>query len=501
MKKIINWKLIFLLFFLVLFAVFLFTFKLLSNPPSLETDEASIAYNSALISQNFRDQNNRFLPVFILASDKTDWKQPILIYLTATSFKIFGISLLSYKLVNVFVCLITVILFFYLLKLIFKKNIYAVFGTLTLITTPIVIITTRIGNESILPLFFSTLWLLSLLLFRKERKLRFIVINALTLGIGFYSFKGMRIIIPIWALLSCIFIYFQNFFISVKKTLLNRQFLVQIITFIIFIAPFFLIIPLLEAKYPGAIFDHQSVIFRSIYSFFYYWLSNLSLSFWFTTPDIGKVYTVGLFGAILLVNLPLFLIGIVNAVKKISIHFFILACFIFTPIFFSLPQSINYTHRLIASIPFIIIIITFGFKNLMEKFKNKKYSKYFLVFLTILFSLNFFIFFKFYYFEYPKLNTTQESFGKITYPAFKSLYNQSKITNFIPYIQEDIYNREGDETKFYNFAFFNNSLKFWKLGESLPKNTVLLTQNSSMKNFNNINSSSLSSDLNILISQ
>ena len=101
------------IFILVIFAAFLFTFKLLSNPPSLETDEGSIAYNSALISQNLHDQNGRFLPFFILSSDKTDWKQPVLIYLIAFIFKIFGISLLAFKLVNVFISLITVVLFFY----------------------------------------------------------------------------------------------------------------------------------------------------------------------------------------------------------------------------------------------------------------------------------------------------------------------------------------------------------------------------------------------------
>jgi 4-amino-4-deoxy-L-arabinose transferase-like glycosyltransferase len=478
------------LLILISLTVLLFTFKLLSNPPSLETDEASIAYNSALMSQNLHDQNNRFLPFFILSGDKTDWKQPVLIYLTAITFKVFGISLLSYKLVNVFVSLITVILFFYLLKLIFKKNTYAFFGTLALITTPIVIITTRIGNESILPIFFSTLWLLSLLLFQKNNQLKFIIINALCLGIGFYSFKGMRIIVPIWAILSCLFIYFQN-----KKSILNRQFLTQIITFIIFISPFFLIIPFLESKYPGSIFDRQSVSFNSIYSFFYYWLSNLSLSFWFTTPDVGKIYTVGSFGAILLVNLPLFLIGVINSLKNKSIIFFSLICFLVTPILFYLPKSTDYTHRLIASIPFLIIIITFGFKILFEKFFKLT------IFFTILFCLNFIVFSKFYYFEYPHINPTQEAFGKTSYLTFKTFAQYSKKTQSDPYIQEDIFYNESDENRFYNIVYFKNSLKLWKLGSLLPKNTILLTQNESLKDFTNVHAQKLPTNINILVSQ
>ncbi|HOZ81237.1 MAG TPA: hypothetical protein PK370_03395, partial [Candidatus Woesebacteria bacterium] len=84
-----------------IFGLFLFIFRILTVPPGIETDEGSIAYNASLISKNFRDQNQRFLPFFILSSDKLDWKQPVLIYLSALYFKIFGASLLVFKLVNI----------------------------------------------------------------------------------------------------------------------------------------------------------------------------------------------------------------------------------------------------------------------------------------------------------------------------------------------------------------------------------------------------------------
>lgn len=497
------------IFFLVLISFFLLTFKLLSNPPSLETDEGSIAYNSALISKNLRDQNNRFLPFFILSSDRIDWKQPVLIYLTAFIFKIFGISLLAYKLVNVSIVLITLILFFNLLKIIFKNFFYAFFGTLTLILNPIVIITTRIGNESILPIFFSTVWLLSLLLFKSKQQIRFIIINALTLGIGFYSFKGMRIIIPIWTILSCLFIFYQNlttkinfknFLFLFKQIITNNKFLKQIITFVVLISPFFLIIPILEIKYAGSIFDRQSVSFESVHHFFFYWLSNLSLNFWFSTPDIGKIYLVEPFGAILLTILPLFLIGLINSVKKFSIFSFVLICLVTTPMLFSLAHSINYTHRLIGAIPFIIIISTFGLKNILDKLKKPSQKKVFNIIFFTTIIINFFAFFKFYYFKYPKLSSTETYFGKNTYLPLLELSIQSKNNQYPPYIQDGIFTSEGDENKFYNVAYFNSGLKLWKLGQPLPEKAILLTQNKTMENFTNISSEKLSSDFNILIS-
>ena len=103
-------------------AVFLFTFKILQVPPGVETDEGVIAHNAALISKTGRDQNGRFLPVFILSSDQLDWKQPVLIYLTAIYFKIFGTSLLVFKLVNVSLVLVSLGLMWILLKELFGDS-------------------------------------------------------------------------------------------------------------------------------------------------------------------------------------------------------------------------------------------------------------------------------------------------------------------------------------------------------------------------------------------
>lgn len=101
-------------------AIFIFSYNILNNPPGLETNEGSISYNAILISKNFRDQNNRFMPFFILSSDNVDWKQPVLIYSSAIMFKIFSASLLNFKLVNVIYSLLTVLLIFTLTRLIIK---------------------------------------------------------------------------------------------------------------------------------------------------------------------------------------------------------------------------------------------------------------------------------------------------------------------------------------------------------------------------------------------
>ncbi len=486
--KEFNLPILFFLLFLLIF-----TYKITSLPPGLETDEGSIAYNSALISQTLRDQNDRFLPFFILSSDKIDWKQPVLIYLNALYFKIFGTSLLVYKLSNVTITLLATYLLYKILKNIFKDRKYAYLGILLYITTPIIIITTRITNESILPSLFSCLWLLSLLNYKQNSSLKHIIINALSLGVAFYSFKGMRIIVPIWTIISC-------FFILIQSQSKNKSFLKPITFFLIFLLPFFLIAPILELKYAGAVFDRQVISVDSIYNYFYYWLSNTSLAFWFTTPDIGKIYNVATFGALLLINVLPFLLGSFEALKKKSINTFILICFITTPFLFGLAHSLSYPHRLTASLPFIIILIINGLKSLPEYLKDKKHLNFAYLIFIFLFLLNTADFIHYYYFEYPHLNTTQTAFGQKSNQAFKELAKISKKNNAIPYIQESIYQSEADENKFYNIVYFNNTLKIWKLGEKVDTSSVILTENSTMENYQNSNIT-LPHNFNILISQ
>ncbi|MFA5750448.1 MAG: glycosyltransferase family 39 protein [Candidatus Shapirobacteria bacterium] len=486
--------------FIILLGFLFFSYKITSIPPGLETDEGSISYNSALISQNLKDQNNRFLPIFILSSDKNDWKQPVLIYFIAILFRLFGKTFFVYKLANIIFSLLSGIFLIKIINLLFKNKIYSIIGFLIYITTPIIFITTRIGNESLLPSLISSLWLLSLLLYKSKHKSILLIINALSIGIGFYSFKGMRIISPIWSIISFIYIYIlawnKNF--TIKKNILNKNNISKIALFSLTVLPFFLITPILELKYAGAVFDRQSVSIISIYNFFYYWLSNLSLSFWFTTPDVGKVYNIATFGAIFMFFIPFFIIGIFNAIKRKNDLLFILICLVLTPSLFGVARSVNYTHRLTACLPFIIILIVYGIKIIFESIKFNKYKQYIYIVFILLFSLSFIDFYSFYFFEYPKLHTTQQAFGKYTLPFFIKLSELSNNFNLKPYVQEYIYNSEGDEHNFYNIIYFNNKINIWKLGDNLPNKSILLTENDNIKGFTNSGFSS-KSNLYILI--
>ncbi len=453
----------FFLTIIIVFATFLFTFKLTSVPPGIETDEGSISYNAALISKNLRDQNNRFMPAFILSSDHMDWKQPVLIYLSAFIFKIIGTSLFTFKLANILVALASLILTYLLLKEFFDTKLAAI-GSLLFATTPMVIISARIGTETIMPTFFCTAWLLSLVWYRKTNKLLYLFFSAISLGIGFYSFKGMRLIIPPYVFLTAAYIIYRRLKIKNIKLLIT-----ELMFFGLCLVPFFLITPILEQKYPGSIYDRRTITFESYQHQALYWLSNLSPSFLFVEGEVGKIFSVGLFGVFLLGTLPFFLAGIKAATDKISFYTFILMIFISTPMLFGLAGSLGYGHRLLAMTPSFVILSMLGFKAIQR-------HKRICAILVTLFVLNFFDFFIFYYFKYPTLNDTKSSFGNNLNSSFMELSKQAKELNKTPFVQESLFNNSYDGNRFFEQAYFGGNLKRWPLGDPLPANSVLLNQ-------------------------
>lgn len=493
---------------LLLFISFLFlTHRILEVPPGIETDEGSIAYNAALISQDLHDQNKRFLPVFILSSDKTDWKQPVLIYQAAAIFKIFGKSLFTFKVVNVIVALASIYLVWIILDILFKNRLYQIIGTLIFLTTPIFFITARIGNESIQPAFFSSLWLLSLLLYRKTSKKFFVAMAAFSLGVGFYSFKGMRLLIPVWTLFSYVYLFalssekipaiknLSNKHHSIKQsinqslqafftTLKNREFLSLSITFFVSLLPFMAITPLLEYKYAGAVFDRKVINLESYRHYLHYWFSNINFTSLFTNPDIGRVYFMKNFGPYLLAVAPIFLIGTLFSIINKGFSLFVLLTFIFTPLLFGFAGSIDYSHRLVGSVPFFVIICVYGVSAIDHNLKKLSSGSIistslviFSLFLSSVFAIiNTTDFYSYYYLKYPTLDATKVAFGNNFNQMFIRLAKESKSQSLTPFVDERIYNLGIDGNRFYELSYFSSKINVWKLGQSIPEKSILLTQ-------------------------
>jgi len=489
-----------------IFAAFLYTHKLLQIPPGIETDEGSIAYNSALISKNLRDQNNRFLPFFILSMDKVDWKQPVLIYTSAIAFKLFGTSLIVFKYVNVLVTLSSLVILWIVLRMFFSDK-EVLIGAIVFATTPMIIVAARLGNEGIWPALFSSLWILFICKFRNTDKIRYLILSGLTLGISIYCYKGMRLIAPLWIVMTSLYIYWHSLVISdfkkivsfrlfltkIKNSLFNKSFLKKIVIFTLTILPFFAVMPILESKYAGAVFDRTSVKVESYRHLSYYWLSNLNPGFLFGNGEVGKIFQVELYGTFLLSTLPFFLIGLKKSFDKINFFTFISVSFLVSPILFGMAGTFGYGHRLIAMIPLYVVITTLGIqvlggwlKKLFSSTSAMEKSVAILtsLFLSIFFIINFSDFASYYYFEFPRLNDTKISFSDDLNQPYYELSQKSKVDHLTPFIQGDIYYKHGEGNKFFEVAYFDKPVSVWDLGQKLPERSVLLTQNAKIDGMN-----------------
>lgn len=321
---------------LALATVFLFSFlayRLTEVPPGLTVDEAAFGYNGVLLAETGRDETGKFLPVFALSIEGKDWRQPVTQYFIAGFFKVLGADYFKLRLTSVLVTLVSLLLLFYFVH---KRlgSLQATFTSLIFLTTPVILIHSHMALDNIMPVPFVILWLLFIFFWEKKKRAEYLVFSAIALGIGFYTYKAMRAIVPVWALLTVLYlsrdVLFNRSKFSLKKAFRRS------LPFIAGISPFALIIPYLQRQYPGAIFGGATLSFDSFYSFFYPYLSNLDLSFLFIKGDLTVFHSTGKHGMFLLSSLPLFAFGIYQALKKGGIWRFVAAAFFWARFFLGL---------------------------------------------------------------------------------------------------------------------------------------------------------------------
>ena len=236
-----------LVFLIILLLWIFFNFRLTDVPPGMNGDEASIGYNAILLSRTLRDENKRLLPTFVLTGQ--DWKQPVTIYSTAILFKIFGPSYTILRGTSTLFVIISAFLLFLFIKEILNFKI-AIFGTITFLLIPAIMIQSHLALENVALLPFVVFWVWMVYKYENAKILRYLFFSGISLGISFYSYNGMRLIMPVLALLTIFYIFYLN------KFKLHSSF-APIKFFILGIAPFILILPILMTKYPGAIFANN----------------------------------------------------------------------------------------------------------------------------------------------------------------------------------------------------------------------------------------------------
>lgn len=447
----------------LLLLISLYSYKLLDVPTGLTLDEASFGYNATLLSQTAHDQNGRFLPVFVLTSDGHDWRQPVTQYYYALLFFIFGPSVFLLRFASVLIAAISTLMIYYLARKLIDQN-SALIAAAVFALSPLVYIQSHLGLDNIVPVPFALLWLIAFYHYSQTKSRQWLIISAVSLGLAFYSYKGMRAIVPVWTLTSLFWLYS-----SAKQNKFKAPSI-----FFFSLLPFFLIIPILERLYAGATLGNSRPVYNHIYEFFLPYLSSFDPSYLFVKGDLVANHSTDRHGVLLLASLPLIILGTYASFQsKNKFWRFITISLFLAPLLYGLVGSVHRYSRLMALLPLYSLLAGLGWQALFH-FKSLlvKPIAFLLLLLTV---LNFTDFFKFYFTTYP--GVTYSLVGELDYHLdVKQQSLIAKKQNLTPLTHGQVTQEGGDALKFYQAVYFGEPLQSIPNDEPTPPGSILMTQ-------------------------
>ncbi len=479
----INKRILVLVLSLLTLSIFItifFSYRVMQVPTGLTVDEAAFGYNATLLAKDGHDQNGRFLPFFVLSIDGKDWRQPVTQYYLAVFFKFFGASIFNLRLSSVLITITSSILLFFLSYRLFSSIKASFLSFFVFLTIPLIMIQSHMGLDNIMPIPFVIIWLIGLLLFTQNNKRKHLIYSAISLGISFYTYKGMRATVPICGIASIVYLLSLNFLPKFNF----KKFFYDAFAFSISIFPFFAIIPILQQKYPGAVFDNMSVHLSSVYEFFYPYLSTFDPTFLFIKGDDTLYHSTQRHGMFLLATLPFFVIGCYQSVKKNNFWKLILIIFFTSTLFYGFVNSVHRASRIMAIIPSFSLLSTLGIITLWQY--KKLLGKLSTLSIFVLIAINYFDFVKYYWYTYPKF--TENIVGTFKYyPAYEILAKEAAKRNLMPLISQSIHDANGESGRFFEATYFPQTIKTYNDDNPSSPGTILLSRRQEIRSMTNLN--------------
>ena len=238
-KEIYTWEngiTYMLLAGIVLIAAFLRLYKLSELPLGLQQDEASIGYEAYALANYGIDRNGYPYPVYPITFG-CGGGSPLLIYLNMISVKLFGTGIVKLRMIPAVCGILTVLLFFFILKEAFRhgkyednRNAIALCGAGFLAVCPWHVILSRWSLDSnIMPFVMALATYLFMVAIRKSSTFLF-ALSAAVYAIGMYAYGSATIVIPLTLL-------FALTYCLKKKAITISQLVISGITFLVIFMP------------------------------------------------------------------------------------------------------------------------------------------------------------------------------------------------------------------------------------------------------------------------
>lgn len=412
--KSINLRTI-LLFFLLTIALILRTINLEETPKGLQSDEASFLINAVSLMQTGRDEDGRFLPLYL--HSLIDSKPALYAYLQIPFLAIFGVNTASSRLPSAIIGVASIYLFYRLIKTLTKDDWLAILSAGILTVSPWHIMNSRATQEVILSFFFmlANFNIFAEMYLSNKYILKKYLLFFLTLILAMYSYHSAKVI-----LLGFYFSIFCAYYFVNKNKLQRKQIfnvLLLVITgFIVTAASAitrFSAIGIFHNDLPLAYihaFTTKStgstplLLLRAFYNkpWFYFkfflehYLAHFNLNFLFTTGGATMRFLVPHHGLFYIIEAPLLLIGIYQFIKKRNFTKLLLPVTLL--IFLSpIPSALTIEEipSSIRSFTFILplaFLIAIGLKLIFTKLnKLFLYPSWLIICLAYIWSLGFFL--------------------------------------------------------------------------------------------------------------
>lgn len=368
---------------LTLFGGFLRFYDITTNPISLNIDEISYGYSAYSILKTARDENGVFMPLTFQSTG--DYKSPVLIYSLIPSIAVFGLNEFSVRFTTVLAGVLSIPIFFMLLKSLMKNVQIALIGTILLTISPWHIYYSRFASEALFSTFFLMLGMWFFLKMFDGGKI-WAIGTSIFLTSSMYTYHSQRLFIPIF-LFFTLATYFKKL-----RSIRSNIWIFILITFIL-VSPLLYLTLFGPAKTrAGMVFIAQDidytryVILDHIQRFgeqfllFFFWIKRYLNYFqpdflFFNGLSMTLPGTLGL-GVLYLFELPWLILGIVKMIKNKLHNMGIIILWILLGIVpASLANNDQSSVRSLLVLPALLTIVAIGAENFISEIFSMKNLK------------------------------------------------------------------------------------------------------------------------------
>lgn len=407
-----NRKIFIQLFLITLLAAILRLWQLGHVPSSPDWDEASLGYNAYSLLHTGRDEYGNFLPVVLRSFE--DYKPALYAYLAVSAIALFDLTVFAIRLPSALLGIATVVITFFLVYELTKKESIALVSSLLLAISPWHIQFSRVAFEANIGLACIVFGVFCFL--KGLKKPMLLSLAACFFALSIYAYQSEKVFTPL--LVFALVIIYRKELLRISKRYLISAVIIGI--FILFPMVFYLITNkqafsraqgvsiFSQPQYYiqkssrelsddeqrgdaiGLVLDNRRIVFAK--QILANYISHFSLNWLFLTGDIERHHAPNM-GLLYFIEVPFLFMGIYllafgNLDKKTKQIIF--AWLLIAPVPASITSGVPHAVRTMNFLPTFQIFTAIGVLWFVKKLSSIKIGKICLVISFFILLFNFF---------------------------------------------------------------------------------------------------------------